>query len=685
MKKNLGLLFISLFFVSTNLFAIYQSQKVSDPKLIPDTTKKNITASKDSSAIKQKVVLHPIKISSLLNKSMEVMNLNKSTIESIDYRTTANYFTNIPFGFVQDLGYLGQPNETIIFGRGYGNISFLNDGVLVNNRFSNSLDLNLIQSESVDSIEVIPVVRGFLFGGTNNPVSVNIISRESNFKRPYSRIKFYQAPNSEGMIDAIFSLHPFNRLSAYFEITNQSTDSSYINTDYSIWLGNVRLRYLLSENINIIASYKYYNSKTGLNGGVDVDSISITNPSSQIEQIIYDKYRAPVKYSDRHQEITGHNFNLRMLGKFMENSQTDFSIYYQTNLNEFRQNEYGELEGVASIIDDNESKTIGANLKQDFSFPLIKITSITNFERNTFNSPLLEEEAIKSYFSTAAVAEMNFFNKSFSPTLFGKYLNNKNDSYIGLGADFIYEINPSIKLFGGISLFEKPRTIWEERFVLPSLSFGKQKIFSTEFLGSFETSNIKATVGYFNQSTNNALMPAIVKSDLSKKDYAVFYTSKDLSLQGINLKFDFKIWKILLSSNTSYYPSETERHDYSLPDVTSQGGIYYIDTLFNNNLELKTGINYYSIGHRDYSIIDFEKNISTNYIYSTTTQSSSLIYASQAVPKVQLDFFLSGRIRKSATVYFVFENLFNEQYYIVPFYPKQERGLRFGLAWEFLD
>ena len=280
---------------------------------------------------------------------------------------------------------------------------------------------------------------------------------------------------------------------------------------------------------------------------------------------------------------------------------------------------------------------------------------------------------------------MNFFNKLFSPTLFGKYLNNKNNGYFGLGADFIYEIGHAIKLFGGISSFEKPRTIWEERFILPSLSFGKQKITSTEFFGLFETSNIKATVGYFSQSTNNTLMPAIVKSDLLKKDYAVFYTSKDLSLQGINLKFDFKFWKILLSSNTSYYPSETERHNYSLPDVTSQGGIYYIDTLFNNSLELKTGVNYYSIGHRDYSIIDFEKNISTNYIYSTTTKNSSLISASQAVPKVQLDFFLSGRIRKSAMIYFVFENLFNEQYSIVPFYPKQERGLRFGVAWEFLD
>jgi hypothetical protein len=685
MKKNLGLFFLLSLFIFTNLSAISQSQKVGENKFIPDSVKKNPTTLKDSTITKPKLVFKPLKVSSILNKSLRVMTLLKNTLETIDYRTTADFFTNIPFGFVRDLGSLGQPNEVLIFGQGYGKISFLDDGVSINNRFSNSLDLNLVQSESIDSIEVIPIARGFLYGSTNNQVAVNIISREPNFKRPYSKIKFYQAPNSEGLIDAIFCLNPFRKFNAYFEITNQSTNTYYQNSDYGVWIGNIRLRYLLAEKINILANYRYYNSKTELNGGVDVDSISSVYPASQIEQIIYDKFRAPVRYSDRHQEVTGHSFNLRMLGNFIENSPTDFSFYYQTNLDEFRQNETGTLLNTKSIIDDNKTRAVGANLRQDFSLSFAKITSITNFEKTTYNSPLLAEEAVKSFFSTAALAEFSLLDKSFFPILFGKYLNDNVNSYIGLGADFMAEINSSFKFFGGISSFEKPRTIWEERFVLSSINLSKQKITSIEFAGSFDIPSLRATIGYFNQSSNNALLSAISKSNSAKNDEVIYYAMKDLSLHGINLKIGFKIWKFLLTANTSYYPSEANRHDYNLPEITSQGGVYFVDTLFNDNLKLKTGINYYSVGHRDYSIIDFEKNISTNYSYDLTSRNASLISATQTVSKTQFDFFLSGRIKKSAIVYFAFENLFNEQYYIVPFYPKQVRGIRFGLAWEFLD
>ena len=84
--------------------------------------------------------------------------------------------------------------------------------------------------------------------------------------------------------------------------------------------------------------------------------------------------------------------------------------------------------------------------------------------------------------------------------------------------------------------------------------------------------------------------------------------------------------------------------------------------------------------------MDFEKNISFNKYYTIVNfvPTSTLIPGSFS-PSFQLDFFLAGKIQNSATVYFVFENLFNAKYFIVPYYPKQARGIRFGVAWEFLD
>jgi len=80
-----------------------------------------------------------------------------------------------------------------------------------------------------------------------------------------------------------------------------------------------------------------------------------------------------------------------------------------------------------------------------------------------------------------------------------------------------------------------------------------------------------------------------------------------------------------------------------------------------------------------------EKNISTNFLYDPTAQNVSLISSSPITTSFQVDFFLAGKIQNSATVYFIFENLFNAKYFIVPYYPKQARGIRFGVAWNFLD
>jgi len=685
-----------LLFFSNQLFA-FDDFQVKNEKTSADSLINKITIPKDStSAVKQIKGSSLLQISSLLDENFKTSIISKKSLESTDYRTTADFFVNVPFGFVRDLGSVGQPNETLIYGQGFGAVSFLSDGIAINNRLSNALDLNLFQSESIDSIEVIPLARGFLYGGMNNPVSVNFISRQPELRKPSSRIKYYQAPNSEGMIDGIFNISPFKRLNAYFEITNQSINPIYtspyvqgekIGTDFSNWLGVLRLSYMLSKNINIIASYRYVQTNTQLFGGVDADSINRSNPPSQFESILYDKFRAPVRFSNRYQKASGHNFNLRMLGNFIEHSPTDISFYYQTNLTEFRQNESSSIfQNNASIIfDDNEHRTFGTSLRQDININIIKLTSITNFEKSKFLTPLLSQEINKSLFSTTAIVSFDLINKAFNHSLFARYLNYSQDNFFGFGADATISLDQLFSFYVGFSSFEKPRTIWEERFVLPTIQSGKQKITSFELSANLKNAFVNATVGYFNKSTTNFLLPAMLNEGNVQNDKVIYSFVKDIKLQGVNLKLDLSIWKILLSANTSYYFSSDDRHNYNLPNFSLYGGIYYADTLFNKNLHLKSGFNYFSIGERDFTSIDLEKNISTNFLYDPTSQNVSLISPLSISTSFQLDFFLAGKIQNSATVYFIFENLLNAKYFIVPYYPKQARGIRFGVAWNFLD
>ena len=629
----------------------------------------------------------PIRSYKLLTEKHSDHVYTKNFLNDFDYRFAGDWFTNFPFGFSRDLRSIGQPYETLMYGQGFGNITFLFNGISLNNPMTNSFDLNLFQSESVDSVEIIPLPLGFLFGSQNNSAAVNLIPFMPNIIKPYSKIKFYQGPNSEGFLDGTFNIMPFYKFNTYFELTNQSTNGGFTNADLSNWIGTARINYLLSNSVNITANYRYFKTVPQINGGIDIDLIKNNYPNSSINAVLYDRYLAPVKFVNRYQKQSGHDFSLSLRGNFLNNSFTDFTLYYQTSLTEFRQNENNSnfQNNAAIIIDDNKSKVLGANFRQDFKYDLFSLSSIANIERINYSSPFFANDFSKNYASVAGIAGFNIFDKSFSPSVFAKYLRSAGNNYFGAGGYATIAVQNSIKLFGAFSSFEKPYSIIEEQFALPTIALDKQKITSLEFSAAYENNYLKTDIGFFSQSASNSLISSVLKQDSLKSDRAIFFTAKSVSLQGFNLNLNLKIWKILISTNSSLYFNEQSRRDYKLPQFTSNGGVYYVDTLFNRNLKLKTGINYYSVGNQDYTSIDFEKSISSNYIYDPSTHVALLISNSQISPSFQIDFFLAGHIQNSAIVYFVFENLLNTNYFIVPYYPKQIRGLRLGVAWEFLD
>jgi hypothetical protein len=672
---------------NSGIFAFQISQKIIRD-LPADSSKQKSTAIKDSSSQHaKKEIVKPLYTHTLINNSPGNFEIGKNEIDYDDYRFTGDLLTNSPFGFNRDLGIVGQPSEVLMNGLGFGKLSYLSDGISINNRLTNSYDLNLFQSESIDSIEVIPLTRGFLYGTMNNEAAVNFISNKPTLLKQYSRLKFYLAPNNEGFVDAIFSINPFKKLNAYFEITHQSTDSVYSNSNYSSWRFDTRLRYLLSDKINITVSYKYAKSDIRLFSGVAIDSIIIVNGAGQVDNVMYNPSSAPVRFVDRHQKTDVNDFKLQLTGNFIPGSPTEFNIYHQDYLIQYRQNEYGTNGNSADVIsDDNDSKVFGGNLRQDFNLDIIHVTSITDFERMGYSSPLINGAVDKNVFSTAGIAGIDLFDKSLMPSFFIKYLNYSSGSFLGAGADAVYNFDKTLKLYGGLSSFEKPYNIFEEIYSLPYINLdNKQKISTVDLSLSFTNTFLNISAGYFNQSIANALMPVIIYSDTLKNDAALFVNKKDLSLQGLNLMMDLKIWKLHFTTNTNYYFGAQSRHDYDLPDFTSIGGVYYIDTLFHHNLKLKTGFNYSTVGNRDQTIYDFEKNITSNYMYDPATQNAGLITPYQFPPTFQLDFFLAGKIQNLAIIYFVFSNMLDNNYFIVPYYPKQGRQLRFGVAWEFFD
>ncbi len=210
-----------------------------------------------------------------------------------DYRYTANIIQNsFAAAFLADRGFIGQPNELYLYGIGNSGISYFDDGILINSRISNQYDLNNFMSEQVDSVEMIPLPRGFLYGPLNNPVSVNIITKDLINVRPYTKVKYYQGADGEAFIDALFNSVVFKKFLLTVDISNRKVDSTYGNSDYSLWQGRFKLKYLLSNKINLSGDYSIVDSKLGMNNGVDVDSILKT--TSDYTTIFFNNLTAPV-------------------------------------------------------------------------------------------------------------------------------------------------------------------------------------------------------------------------------------------------------------------------------------------------------------------------------------------------------------------------------------------------------
>jgi len=680
LTETSGINYIEYLFQSSNTLKLKTETLIDSSKLkISDSTKIS----------KQKSVT-PIRTKGLNENSMKGFTLSKSELNKFDYKYTGNFFSYFPFGFIRDLGSTGQPNEVLLYGHGFNNSTYLIDGINITNRLNNSLDLNLVQSESIDEIEVLPLVQGFFYGSNNNPATVNFIPADFKQDKPYTRIRFYQAANQEGFIDGIFNSNFSKRLGVFFEVTNHSIDSTYKNSNYSAWLVSSRIRYLLSNKISFIASYRYSKSTAHLYGGVNYDSIKSIYTGNEINEVLYDYRLAPVNYINRYQKVSLHDFSFKTLADIIPNSPSSITLYYQTNLTEFRQNDSSNRSsfqnGIEPIINNNKYKTIGAQFDQKVNAEFINVSAIAAYERNTFTSPLLWKELKQNIYSIAINTDIKLFDESIFPSVFGKYLNYDNIGYSGLGTDISFEISEELKLYAGYAEYQKPKNT----FYFASTS-EKQRNKSFELAFNYEHEYLKVRTSYFSQANYSMAFPIIINSVGTENEmieYADFLGIKDITLKGINIKFDLTIWKILLSSNSSFYFFESDIKELGIPQLTSNGGIYYIDTLFNSNLKLKTGFNYWSIGNRYGLFNDFEKNISSPYIAYSFPQTSLLtpgIPNEKYSPSFQLDFFLAGQIQENAIVYFTWENLFNTQYFIVPYYPMPERSIRFGVAWEFLD
>lgn len=617
---------------------------VGDSLFISDTLAVNDTlVVKDSVFVYDTSIVFPAKLyenSFVIERKIFLRN---------DYRYTGDLIEPFQFNFIRNLGTPGQANETFIYGVGFDGISFLQDGILINDRRLNLLDLNLVQSEDIETIEIVPSPRGFLYSPFNNPITVNFITRDFIPAQPYSRIKYYQGPYGEAMVDGSFNALFSRNFQFSFDVTNRKYDSSYTNTSFSTWMAKVKARYYFTSNMYLSATYNYANKQTGNWQGVDADSI--LRIGIPLDDLLYEPDFAPVINTTLKQKDLLNFSTIRLTNVQSENSRTEISLYHS-----FKE---AKLENGSYLEYDNT--TIGLNVNQTFKPSIFYFYLAGNYERNTlgnwyrYNSETETFIGYKKHFTrfySVIGSVSGDIIENLNPSIFFK-ISNANREYSSLGYDIVssgigidikYIPLDDIILYAGFSLFDKS-----------FLENDKTNIF--EFGAKYTSEYILADLKYFRMDNTNI-------TKVSRINFINPVLHKIGEISGIGLSSNASYLFLRFEGNTAvYFANDGDLN--SVPDFSFIGGLYYWGNLFEDNLNLKTGLNFTYTG---------EINLITDQYGLLVVQ-----------PSYKLNFILSGEIRKAAIVYFSIENIIDKQYFITPYYPMPGISLRFGLAWEFLN
>ncbi len=665
---------ILFFFALTSIYA--QSAAVitthNDSTVIADS----LTASYDSN----KVRLSPPQLQPVENIGADISSDSTMTVinDDFDFEKFKSVGEFISYYFpasVNSFGMFGHPEFINFYDS--DNLLFLTDNISQSDFGSvNPFNFSLT---GVDRIELSPLSRAFLFSKNLNNTVANIITRDSFNTIPLTKILYLQGKNDEGEINVYFSKKFTKRISFLFNIANKSVSSYYKNSDYSHWSGFAKIKYLLNKKINLLISYSQIKSAVGLNGGVDIDSIKNGLHVSDLNSILYNNYLAPVVFPNRYLKVSGQNLTVSFISKFSQNESFTSRFYYFDNLKEFRSNEQSNASNrnTPRIINNTRVNKVGADFKNSFSTDIFHTDVFGNLEKLNVSSPLYINNINSINASLGGIFTLTNFSKILHPSIFANSVLYNGKTLLGFGSDITLAPNRNYSIRTGVSSYEKPFPLFVEEIG----GISKTKVFTAELTGNvaINNSSIKLSAFYINKKNAPfAFSTEQQKQYLNPEKIDFGLTNK--STIGGNLFADINFFKFQLIVNATYRYSVTFNELQDLPFLSANAGLFYKDYMFSNNLYLKTGINVYFHGRENNLFYNFETGFPVRF-YKSSFDKILTLPSDGSEKAFTVDFTLLGRIRKRATLFFIFENLTNKEYFVVPYYPKQSRGIRFGVEW----
>jgi outer membrane cobalamin receptor len=618
------------------------------------------------------------------------------------------YFPGV---FIYTLGSVGQPNAFTI--NGFQTVAFLSDGVPINDPLNGMYNIYLYPVEYIGKIEYISGTKSFYYGLNSNSGIVNLISKNFKSLKPYTKIRYSESAYEETFFDGMFSQNFLSNLNFNGGVQRIAADGMFANSAYDAWNARAKLRYDITDNLNIYFSEIYNQNELELNEGVDI--------SKTPGKFLYDRLQAVVRNTNSYEKVARNDLHLGATAKILPDSSSVSNINFYLSNQMRRYNDNGVRQSYQSRrmgvkftqhIDFRvfSNSAISKDSSSDTSMSLQVRTGLLENGPDTTELRVLSSNVLRNGKYPENQCPISSFNTDFGfdvqsrqifaglpvgykantvISVFGKTayrpINKlevsgyfRNDSYIkkhylSFGVDAQYNALDGLALIGGYSESYRLPTFqenyWRDTTILGDVNnFNPEKHKLLEVGCSFRWKDIvKVRATYFTQSINEAIIPIPTSSNYPALSFR--FTNDDINTSGINMSGEIRIWKVTGIFNSIFFVNHNSVTSY-LPIASIIGEIFFKDMFFKDNLDLKFGIRARAISNQK----GFEFNSRT----LTYLQSSEYELGTGG----SIDAFVFGRIG-SAIVHIVLENILDNQYLSTKFYPIQDRSLRFGVSWEF--
>ncbi len=676
-------LFIIIFLLSLVITSLSLAQIISNDSVYTPINISDNNSLADSTIIDSPKRIIPFNISVQQHDNfLSTFRVSKTEIDFENYRSIPDLLYLLPFGSLNNFGSFNAPVDLLFLNLPSNIFSVSQNNFSHSNKWHGASELNLLQTENISELEITPISRSFLFNSQSNFSILNIVSNDSIAPHPISRIRFYQAPNNDASIDAMFSARILNNTGLMFRLTNSSNDGAFSNSQSGVWKADLKTIYKFSDSL--FASIEFIHSKSNmeLNGGIDFETLSL---SQTILQDGFYNVNAPVMFENRHKENSTNQLSTQFNGHLAKSIFSKVVFNYTSFEDRFRQNMDNSLSDSSRISNFNSYSLYSASVENKFVFNKLVLSLFGYYDQTDYDVDYLNLITTEHSYFISGVAEYDLFDSLIVPAVFVKLGSYEKQSHDGFGFDVKIKLNNNFKLMSGFSSFIKPYLMVELQSQWPYFNTIEKRI--TNFFTTLEANfnRFKTSATYYNINLENTHAPVFNNQMLHVNSTIVtFPLTEQIKTEGINFISRINFWKIETFLNYNYVLNESKTITPQNSANSLTAGLYYVDVLYNDNLNLKTGFTIYLQGNIDHQIYDFQSMRSSSYYYSNNANQKFNSYLIDNNP-FRLDYTLAGKIQNRATFYFAYENILGNNYYIVPYYPMPEGGIKIGVSWDFLD